>query len=1189
MPVNTASLKTFAPAMRRQLLEAVGRKLDLLLHSQTPDTLSTYAEQIAELRDQEAENREQLLERVAYTWFNRLCALRYLDAKGWHPFGCKVLMPAAEGETQPELLKLMRAGSLPAELKPHTNEARLHGLLDGQIPPAIAGADPQGEVYRELVLASCRSYHQLLPDLFEGLDDASELLLPDDLLSEGSIAGSIRSAISDEDCEDVEIIGWLYQFYISEKKDQVIGKVVKSEDIPAATQLFTPNWIVKYMVQNTLGATWLATYPDSPVKAQMEFYIEPAVQTPEAQAQLSAITPESLDPETLTLIDPACGSGHILVEAYDLLKAIYLERGYRQRDIPELILTKNLFGLDICPRAAQLAAFSLLMKGREDDRRLLERGLELNVIAFQDSKGLSLEHLATRLDLASTDLMSEDLQMLRELFTRSTTLGSLIKVPDYLAEKLPSLSVLSTRMRQDLLGARDGQRLHKLARQASLLARQYSSIVTNPPYMGSNFHAAEVKSHLRNNFPEYSKDLFSAFVIRSQAFLASGGRSGFMTPMVWMFLGSHAALRQNILEANTLCSLIHLEYNASGAVRVPLCTFTTQRSHIPKFSGSYIRLTEFGGENRQGPKALEAINNRKCGWMYETRPDDFMKLPGSPIAYWIGPRTVEIFEKSEALSESSELKNGLQTSDNDRFLRLWHEVSASTIGFSVSSRHEAKTTGRRWFPTNKGGSFRKWYGNHDFVVNWQNDGEDLFNFRPQSVIRNPEYYFREAISWSNVTSSINSFRYYPPGFIANIAAPSAFGGSRLWKYALAAYCNGNFITGIAQALNPSLNFTTGDFGALPYAFKDHVDVLGNVGEACIQMARNDWDAFERAWTFRSLPLLAIASGIHQKLGDCYEQWISLNKGMVIKMKELEEESNSLFINAYNLGSELTSDIPISQITLTVNPAYRYGGRLSENEQWERFRRDTMAELLSYATGCMMGRYSLDQPGLILADSRDSQAEQLAAYEAKVGKPLSEAQFKPDPDGIIPVLDGEWFEDDIVARTREFLAVTFPESSIAENLRFIEESLGKEIRKYFCSDFYKDHLQTYKKRPIYWMVQSPKKGFACLIYLHRYTKDTLNQVLNNYFRPYLQKLEARLAQLGLDQLNDDLPARERTAARKEAEKITKVLKECQAWEQDALLPLAQQRIELDLDDGVKVNYLKLQDVLAPIPGLAAKED
>jgi hypothetical protein len=471
MPVNTAALKSFAPAMRRQLLEAVGRKLDLLLNSQTPDTLSTYARQIAELREQKGENQDQLLERVAYTWFNRLCALRYLDARSWHPFGCKVLMPAAEGETQPELLKLMRAGSLPSELKLHTNEARLHGLLDGQIPPAIAGADPQGEVYRELVLASCRSYHQLLPELFEGLDDASELLLPDDLLSEGSIAGGFRSAISDADCEDVEIIGWLYQFYISEKKDQVIGKVVKSEDIPAATQLFTPNWIVKYMVQNSLGATWLGTYPDSPLKGQMEFYIEPAEQTPEVQAQLAAITPESLDPEVLTLIDPACGSGHILVEAYDLLKAIYQERGYRKRDIPELILTKNLYGLDICPRASQLAAFSLLMKGREDDRRLLERGIQLNVMALQDSTHINVERLVASMDLSTAGVSRADMRMLAELFINATTFGSLIQVPQLLAEKLPALSRAAEHTSQDLFTSGELQLLGALVRQAGILTQ----------------------------------------------------------------------------------------------------------------------------------------------------------------------------------------------------------------------------------------------------------------------------------------------------------------------------------------------------------------------------------------------------------------------------------------------------------------------------------------------------------------------------------------------------------------------------------------------------------------------------------------------------------------------------------------------------------------------------------------------
>ena len=388
-----------------------------------------------------------------------------------------------------------------------------------------------------------------------------------------------------------------------------------------------------------------------------------------------------------------------------------------------------------------------------------------------------------------------------------------------------------------------------------------------------------------------------------------------------------------------------------------------------------------------------------------------------------------------------------------------------------------------------------------------------------------------------------------------------------------------------------MSYQSGDIRRIPLVDKilSLRSLLDDNFSKLVQSSKQDWDAYERSWDFQSHPLLARFSDLSTTLEDEYNSWVSSNRGSIHATKRLEEESNRLFIDAYGLQDALSPDVPIEQITLSSNPAYRYGNELSEAEQWDRFRRDTMAEFLSYATGCMMGRYSLDQPGLILADSRDSQAEQLAAYEVKVVKPLSEVQFKPDPDGIIPVLDGEWFEDDIVARTREFLSVTFPESSVAENLRFIEESLGKDVRKYFCSDFYKDQLQTYKKRPIYWLVQSPKKGFSCLIYLHRYTKDTLNQVLNNYFRPYLQKLEARLAQLGLDQLNDDLPARERTSARKEAEKITKVLKECQAWEQDSLLPLAQQRIELDLDDGVKVNYLKLQDVLAPIPGLAAKED
>ena len=1184
MAVNTAALKTFAPAMRRQLLEAVGRKLDLLLNSQTPDTLSTYAKQIATLREQEEENREQLLERVAYTWFNRLCALRYLDARGWHPFGCKVLMPAAEGETQPELLKLMRAGSLPAELKSHTNETRLHGLLDGQIPPAIAGADPQGEVYRELVLASCRSYHQLLPELFEGLDDASELLLPDDLLSEGSIAGGFRNAISDADCEDVEIIGWLYQFYISEKKDQVIGKVVKSEDIPAATQLFTPNWIVKYMVQNSLGATWLATYPDSPLKGTMEFYIEPAEQTPEVQAQLTAITPESLDPEALTLIDPACGSGHILVEAYDLLKAIYLERGYRQRDVPELILTKNLYGLDICPRAAQLAAFSLLMKGREDDRRLLERGTTLNVMALQDSTGLNVECLAANVDLSAAGISRADVRMLAELFAHATTFGSLIQVPSLLAEKLPALSRLVDQLSPDLFTAGDTQLLDALIRQAVILGQRYDAVVANPPCMGSGGMNPSLKKFALANFKRAKSDSFAMFIERILSLSKPGGSIGVVAPFVWMFLSSYQALRQNLLLHATLASLLQLEYNAFEPACIPVATFTMSKAHIPSYKGSFVRLSEFKGHQNQAPKTLEAISNHDCGWFYQVAIDDLANIPGSPLAFWIQPEILSLFRERLPLGDHVKAMVGLQTSDNGRFLRLWHEVCFSKIA-KVDSGCFPGTF--KWFPHNTGGGFRKWWGNQDYVVNWQNDGREVRSFE-KSVVGNTSFFFRQCVSWSDLTSGSNAFRLYPDGFTFDNCGPCVFPSEQITVYDLLCLLNNNCVNLITQMLNPTLHFRIGYFNAIPAAFISKED-SSRIATRAVSLSRHDWNAYERSWDFCASPLLAPSKTSGDSIKSACASWEADSRHAISGMQRLEDENNRIFSQAFHIGGRLSSEVQIEQVTLTANPAYRYGGKLTEDEQSDRMRRDTVSEFLSYAAGCMMGRYSLDRPGLVLADSRDGQSEQLAAYEEKVGKPVSEIKFKPDPDGLIPVLDSEWFEDDIVARTREFLAVTFPESSVGENLRFIEESLGKDIRKYFCSEFYKDHLQTYKKRPIYWLVQSPKKGFGCLIYLHRYTKDTLNQVLNYYFRPYLKKLESRLEQLGRNQLDQDLKPSERTAARKEAEKITKVLKECQAWEQDALLPLAQQRIELDLDHGVKVNYLKLQDVLAPIPGLAAKED
>jgi type II restriction/modification system DNA methylase subunit YeeA len=1175
MPVNTTTLKTFAPAMRRQLLEAVGRKLDLLLHSQTPDTLSTYAKQIAELREQEADNRDQLLERVAYTWFNRLCALRYLDARAWHPFGCKVLMPAGEGETQPELLKLMRAGSLPGALKDHTNEARLHGLLDGQIQTAIPGADPQGEVYRELVLATCRFYHELLPNLFEGLDDGSELLLPDDLLSEGSIAGGFRREISDEDCQDVEILGWLYQFYIAEKKDEVMArkKAVPTEDIPAVTQLFTPHWIVRYLVENSLGRLWMLNRPGSNVCEHMPYFIEG-----EAESDFLKIN----KPEEIKLLDPACGSGHMLSYAFDLLTLIYEEEGYALSEIPGLILQHNLHGLEICPRAAQLAELALIFKAREQSRRFFQPDqlAQPQIVELQDSrfsKG-ELNDYIEALDLG--EIFDPNLFKLLHQFGEAKNFGSLIQ-PCLEEHDIAGVrrAIEAKDLGSQLFLRETHLKVLRALEQAEKLTQQYHVVVANPPYMGSKGMNGAIKQFLQESYADYKADLFAAFIARSLTLSLPSGLLGFMSPFVWMFLSSYERLREHLIFKASITSLVQLEYSGFAGATVPICTFTLQRKRQPQFRGGYVRLTEFRGSELQGPKTLEAIADPNCGWFYRTASESFTKIPSTPIAYWITDSLANAFTRFSKISELGETRIGLITGDNACYIRFWHEVENRHIGHGLS-REEAAGSGLRWFPQSKGGDFRRWYGNNETVVNWSNDGHELQTRLHSSGGRtlahnfNLDRIFQPAITWTKISSGSFSARLQPSGFLFNDASANLFIDADDSRLRTVTFLNSSLCMRFLEAMNPTLNFLPGNISSLPFprSFGGQTDQsLIAIAKEATELARADWDNFETSWDFRDQPLLRLGLKSAQ-LETSWRNWEAKSTAAIRRMQELETKNNRLFIGAYGLDGELQPEVPEDQITLARAEA-----------------RTDVAAFLSYAVGSMMGRYSLDQPGLILADSSDTQTAHLAAYEEKVGKPLGQVQFKPDPDGIIPVLDGEWFEDDIVARTREFLEVAFPESAVTENLRFIEESLGKDIRKYFCSEFYKDHLQTYKKRPIYWMVQSPKKGFACLIYLHRYTKDTLNQVLNNYFRPYLQKLEARLAQLGLDQLNDDLPTRDRTAARKEAEKITKVLKECQAWEQDALLPLAQQRIEIDLDDGVKVNYLKLQDVLAPIPGLAAKED
>lgn len=1164
--MNTSALKAFAPFVRRHLMEAVTRKLDFVLSAQTPDYLTTFAPQVAVLRGLAEADRPGLIERVAYTWFNRLAALRYLDARGWHPFRARVLMPASPQETQPELLKLARTGSLPEDLRRHTDAARLNDLLDGRIP----SSDPQGEVYRHLVLAACRFYYALLPDLFERLDDETELLLPDDLLTEHSVAQGFRTEITDEDCAEVEVLGWLYQFYISEKKDSVMARksAVPTADIPAVTQLFTPHWIVRYLVENSLGRLWLLNRPGSRLREQMPYYIEG-----EAETEFLKIS----KPEEIRLLDPAVGSGHMLTYAFDLLYAIYEEEGYAPSEIAGLILTHNLYGVDIDQRAAQLASMALVLKAREKSRRFFQSDqmVRPHIIALQDvrfEKGELHEYVSA---LKIGELFDEPVLKLLHQFEEATTFGSLIQ---------PCLDEAGIAFVRSAIEDRDlGSQLFlrathlkvlRVLEHAEVLTRRYHVVVANPPYLGTRRMGQRQKTWIQQHYPLGKADLFSCFIERASTLVVQTGFGAFVTLQNWMFLTSFEELRADLLIRQTLINLVQIGFNSFPELNSKIalaCAFVVRNGHLKSFRSSFVNCNNAGLSADKQTVFEERLKN---GSVFNRNVEDFALIPSSPIAYWITERMLSLFRDEPSLSEVANPRQGMSTTDNETYLRLWPELSFESIG--LASLRE----GKEWFPYNKGGEYRRWYGNQTHVVRYANNGEDLVKFvrekyprisDPEFVIKNRNYYFKEGVSWTDI-SLLVSARWLPPGSIFDAAGPVAFFSDPQIQLFILSFLNTNLVAECRQILNPSLHFTLGDFSNLPYPKKAFNNWNPALVKECIRFAIEDCRNSEACWDFRDLPLLR--QGLKEEtLAASWQNWKAQCDEAIRRMQELETENNRLFINAYGLQDELTPEVPEDQITLARADA-----------------RKDMAAFLSYAVGCMMGRYSLDQPGLILADAGDT----LANYLAKVGKPLEQLTFAPDKDGIIPVLDGDWFEDDIIARTREFLRATFGEATLRENIRFIEESLGKELRKYFLTDFYKDHISNeraygYKKRPIYWLVQSPRKGFNVLIYLHRYTRDTMNLVLNRYLRPYQEKLRRRLTHLAQVQANDAVSARDKTTARKEADKLTKTLHECEEWERQTLLPLAQARIELDLDDGVKVNYLKFGEALAPIAGLAAAEE
>lgn len=1186
--MNKAKLKSYAPQARKDFIAAVTARAHLLglddqhgqlkvAPAQTQGDVTLIAGQawpakVDGQRQQlvarmQREGFDQTVEAVAYTWFNRFAALRYMELHDYLGHGHRALSSREGG--LPEILahasELVQAGDLPGLKASQVNELKLAGNRDG-------------ELYRLLLIAQCNALHQAMPFLFERIDDETELLLPDNLLLSDSVIAKLVAEIPEEDWAEVEIIGWLYQFYISEKKDQVIGKVVKSEDIPAATQLFTPNWIVQYLVQNSVGRLWLMANPGSTLASQWPYYIQPAEQAPEVQAQLDTLIQtriredgETLNPETITVLDPACGSGHILVVAYDVLKAIYLERGYQPRAIPRLILEKNLYGLDIDDRAAQMAGFALLMKARADDRRLFSDPPKLNVLSLQSSAGLNYEELCTH--LAPFGVQRHTIWGLIETFEHAKTFGSLIQIPYQLRTQLQPLDqVLAIAQEQgDLYAQQAARDLQPLVKQAEVLVNQFDAVVANPPYMGNGYLTPTLKTYLKTEYLGFEKDLFSAFMVRSFALSKSSGQLGFMSPFVWMFISSYEILRTHFITQSTIATLIQLEYSGFDGATVPICTFTLCKQHVSNYFGSYVRLSEFRGAEQQAPRTLEAIANKGCGWFFTSKSEDYKRIPGGPIAYWVSEGFRAVFEKGVALRELADPKKGLATTDNNRFLRFWFEVSIDRVGLNYKTREAASASGRKWFPLNKGGDFRKWYGNCEYVINWESDGRDLKaavikrygGGSYTKEIRSEDKYFADGITWSALTSSSTSFRLTDYGALFDSAGSTMnpMGGA----LEIIALLNTPVVNRVLLTLNPTLNFGAGTISNIPVLLPKDIQRVRDISSHLVSIARRDWNSREVSWDYEGLIWIQSSSSI-------YSDWSSWDRRCleaVRSARALEIENNSMFIEAYGLQNELSPEVPEEQITLSIAD-----------------REKDCQRLISYAIGCMMGRYSLDEPGLIYA------------HAGNVGFDPSryETNFPADADGIVPLTDEPWFTDDAASRVREFLRAVWGPDTLEENMAWLAESLGvkgsetpdETIRRYLADKFFKDHLQTYKKRPIYWLFSSGKQGaFQALVYLHRYHEGTLARLRAEYVVPLTGKMQARL-----DMLQKDAQAATSTAARnkisKEIEKLKKKHLELLAYD-EKLRHYADMRITLDLDDGVKVNYGKFGDLLAEVKAVTGGKD
>ena len=1088
-------------------------------------------------REIKSKGYENLIDEVAYTWFNRFIALYYMEVNGYSENNFNII-------SNIDNLNQF-AVSVSSQLNDEEKQTVISAVQNNN----------QDVIFKTLLIHQCNVMNKKLPFLFEQIQDYTELLFPQGMNSSDSVIKEMLS-LDKSNWQVVEIIGWLYQYYNQAEKDRVIQakKRYKANEIPYATQLFTPKWIVKYMTQNSLGRLWQEAHSTSKLKDSMEFYLEPRHLTDEDKKELESHIMKGILPEQIKVFDPACGSGHILVYAYSLLYLMYKESGYIESDIPSLILKNNLFGLDICNRAVQLAQFAVMMRAYQDDRNILNKITSINVMSIQETNWIDERVKEALMNGVENQLLAQQqIKNLVETFKDAKIYGSIIKVKDFdfdfweqrlIDIQSLNMGLLYTDVIQDLK-----TKLPILIQQASIMQQQYECVITNPPYMGNKYMEPRLAEFIQKEYKDVKSDLFSAFMEYIPRKMNKNGQIGLVTPFVWMFIKSYEELRNQIINNSTLSSIIQLEYNAFEAACVPVATFTL-RNYRVSYPAECIKLSDFTGAENQPIKTLEAISNPDVSYRYTTYSKDFHSIPGSPIAYWASDRVREIFKNEKSLDTISDVKQGMSTADNNRFLRFWNEVNYNKIGFSFNNKEKAKNSKFKWFPFNKGGEFRKWYGNNDYVVNWENDGFALKNFSG-AVIRNPEYFFYNGIEWSTISSGKISFRYMPEGFILGGGSSAIFNSD--FKYIIG-IVNSSVVSEMLTFMSPTLNFSNGVIALLPIKLCDNKNFkqkITNLVENNIFISKDDWDSFETSWDFEEHPLLRFKE--NGKVEDSFNKWKEYKQEQFNKLKANEEELNRLFIEIYGLQDEMTPEVEDKDITVALADELR-----------------DIKSLLSYAIGCMFGRYSLDEKGLIFAGGEFDKSK----YQT----------LEVDEDGILPILSDTWFDDDIIEEFKRFLKKAFGELYFNENMQYIADVLGRKgsesaedrIRTYFLKDFYKDHLQIYKKRPIYWMFTSGKeKAFNALIYLHRYDKTTLSRIRKDYLHEFQNKLDNAIQRA------------ENEGNVKLTSLYSKYQTECLEFDRK-IKDLADEQIELDLDDGVKVNYAKFQGLLEAEKDIVGKD-